>query len=429
MKTKRNAWLPDFGLKGWGIVILAFAFYYIGQGVFDSGLNTVLAIYNKAYGWSNTFIASIVTLGGWLSIIAMAVFGAICKKKGAKYVSIMGMLGVALFFGVLGVSKSLPGFVVGVLGYLFCAAAFQTIGVGQFGANWFPKKTGLYMGIATMGLTAAAATINPIMGSVMGSKGIPFFMYSAAVICVVVAVIMLLFVKNYPEEAGAYPDNDKSISREELEKEAQVLEEHRKNNKVPLKKILTSKSTWQIGIGWSIPMMAAVGIVGQLGFALMDYGHDFMFGIMLLSTVWPLGIIGSYLCGVIDDKYGTKPASLIVVALELIGTLIIILFGTSKIASAIGVGVLLFAISGVTNTTVSMSTTVFGRKNFENYYPVVAVMYKVIVSAGVTIMALIAAKVSYKWAFGAIIIICIIYLAIMATTSDKCISDNNDQLS
>jgi sugar phosphate permease len=351
-------------------------------------------------------------------------FGAVCKKKGAKFISITGLLGAVLFFLLLAVAKTFPLFSAGIIGFLFCATGFMFIGVGQFGANWFPRKTGLYMGIATCGMTAGAATVNLIVLNVAAKSGISTFMFGAAIVCVVVAVIVGFFIHNYPEEVGCYPDNDKRFSREEIEREKKELDEYRKNSPWTLKKVLTTKETWLVGIGWSIPMMVASGIIGQIGFALQEYGHDFMFGIMLLSGVWPVGLVGSYLAGVVDDKFGTKVASLLVIAGESIGIILILLFGANSIIAALGTALMMFSIAGVTNITVSMSTTVFGRRDFENFWPTVSTLYKIIMCSGVTVIALIAGALNYRWAYGAGLALCVITFIIMLCTTGKCITDD-----
>lgn len=423
-KRKRNALLPDFGARGWGIVLLAAVFYYVGNSIFDAGLNSVMSVYTGMYGWTTLQITSIVTIGGWIAVLGIILFGMLCKKKGVKITSTIGLFGGAIFLALLAVVKTYVGFAIGVIGFLFCATGFMIIGVGQYGANWFPRKTGLYMGLATCGMTAGAATINLIVLKVAATSGISTFMWAGAISCAVVGVIVALFTHDYPEQIGCYPDNDKSISREQLDKEAQEMTEYKKNSPWTLKKVLRTKETWLVGIGWSIPMMASSGIIGHMGYIMVEYGHDFMFGITLLSVTWPIGLICSYLAGVIDDKWGTKKASIIVVALEVVGALLILFFGESAACAAVGASMMLGACAGVTNITVSMSTTVFGRRDFENFWPTISTIYKIIVAAGVTVIAAIAAATNYHIAFGVVLALCALSIIIMLCTTDKCITED-----
>jgi predicted MFS family arabinose efflux permease len=421
--NKLSNYVPTFGLKGWGIAFLSICFYYFYLGgVFDVGLNTLVGVYNEQYGWSITQIMFFVSLGGWLAILGIVIFGALCKKKGAKFVSIIGLFLVAISFLIVAFSKSLPVFAFGLVMNFVCATSYGVVGVGQFGANWFPRTKGMYMGIATMGITLASATINLIMHALIPRVGVSGFMIVCAVACVVIAGLVAL-VKNYPEEAGAFPDNDKAVSRAELDAAVQAAAEYRKNSPWNLKKVLATPETWKLSIGWGIPMLASTGVMAQLVPLLITFGHDPMFGIMLLSTMWPAGVLGNYLTGVVDQRFGTKAASVLVVFLEALAAFLMLAFGVNAVVVSIATGLFMFAISGCTNISMSMTATVFGRNDFENAWPAISVISKIIMASGVVIVALIAEKASYSVSFVAIIGMVIVALIIMLCTKNKCITN------
>jgi predicted MFS family arabinose efflux permease len=171
-------------------------------------------------------------------------------------------------------------------------------------------------------------------------------------------------------------------------------------------------------------MLASTGVMGQLVPLLITYGHDPMFGIMLLSTMWPCGVLGNYLAGVIDQRFGTKAASLMVVFLEAFAAFLMLAVGTNAVVVAIATGLFMFAISGCTNISMSMTTTVFGRNDFENAWPAVSVISKILMSSGVVIVALIAEKASYSASFMAVIGMVIVALIIMLCTRNKCITSS-----
>ena len=51
-----------------------------------------------------------------------------------------------------------------------------------------------------------------------GSRGLEKVYTTYAIVAAVFAVIAFAFIRDYPEQAGAYPDNDKSYSKEEADK-------------------------------------------------------------------------------------------------------------------------------------------------------------------------------------------------------------------
>jgi predicted MFS family arabinose efflux permease len=284
----------------------------------------------------------------------------------------------------------------------------------------------MYMGMVTMGITAGSATINLVMNTLFPKIGVSGFMYLFAGIAVVL-IVLVLFSKNTPEEAGAYPDNDKSMTREKVLELRRMAEEYKKRSPWTTRKVLKTKQTWFVAIGWGLPMMAAVGVMTNLVGTIASYGHDYMYGITLLSTMWPAGVLGNYLGGVVDEKFGTKTATLMVVALELVGAFITLVFGADKILVAVGVALFMFAISACTNVCMSMTATVYGREDFENAWPVVQVIFRIIQVSGVLFIASIAEGISYKAALmGVIIIVAIGGVIVMLTSSEQIGSHMDD---
>jgi MFS family permease len=421
--TKRNAWIPNFGAKGWGVTFTCILFYFL-YVYWTATSNTLYGIFEESYGWSMTEVSFAISLGGWFSVASVALFGAISKKTGAKIVSLIGLLGCALSFVLIALTSSLLVFTIGVVLFFVFMAAFAIIGLGTLGSSWFPRTKGVFMGIATLGMTIGTAALNPILLALVPAVGLAGFFFISAAFCAVTAILVAVLVKNNPEEAGAYPDNDTSVSREDLSKEFQLAADYKKNSPWKLSKVLATPQTWLIGIGWGITMMVANGIMAMFVPTIASFGHDFMLGVILLSSMWPVGLIGHYLIGVIDLKIGTKKTTIIVVIIEALAGAIIFFLGTSEVACAIGAGMFMFAISGNANVCMSMTTTVFGRQDFENAWPAIQVIYSVLSFAGVVILALFAGAFGQQSVLLVSSIFCIVALVPIALCSSKQIASN-----
>lgn len=416
---QKKVWIPDFGTKGWTVTLFGVCYYFLYMSVFDTGLNTLFPAYNQAFGWSVTEMSSVVAVGGWLAIVGIAVFGAIAKRKGAKFTTLLGLAGVVVSFVIVAVAQNFVVFSIGLILYFVFAVAFGVIGVGQLGASWFPTRKGMYMGITTFGITVASATINLIMQAMIPTLGLTGFFLVFAGITAAIAALTAVLVKNTPEEAGAFPDNDKSMTTEKVMASYAEAEEYRKQSPWTLKKVLSTPQTWLIGIGLGIPMMCGVGIMTHLVEMLASFGHDPMFGVILLSTVWPVGLLAHYLIAVVDGKFGTKTAVFVVLGLMVLGALAIMLFGANSALATIGVALFLFAISGNLNVCMSMTTSVFGRHDFENAWPSVSVIYKVCQSAGVLVIALIAAAAGYVAALISVVGFLVVAAVLIASIAHK----------
>lgn len=386
---KFNAWLPNFGAKGWGITMVCFMFYFF-YAFWNGGTNTLFPIFTEQHGWQTTDMSFVVTVGGWVSLIGIVAFGALLRKAGAKIVCAIGLFGSAVAFVLLAVMDSFAMYVAALILFYVSMVAYGTVGVGALGSNWFPRTKGAFMGIATIGMTLSTALCNPLILAFDSSPwGVSGFFVLGAVVLVALAVITLVFVKNNPEEAGAYPDNDKSLTREELDREFAAVREYKKNSPWTTARVLKTPQTWLIAIGLGIVGLVASGLMALLVPVLMAFGHDELFGVTLLSTMWPVGLLGHYLIGVLDYKLGSKKTTMVVICVLALAGLFVFVGGENGVVCAVGTAMLMFAMSGGANMIMSLTTSIFGREDFETAYPVVQVIYSVLGFTGISVMALV----------------------------------------
>ena len=414
-QKKFNAWLPNFGAKGWGITIACFVFFYF-YSFWNAATNTLFSLYTDMYGWQQTDMSYVITIAGWISLIAVVLFGTLGSKIGAKMVSVIGLAGSAVGFAILAVANTFELFCAGVVVFNFAMVAYATIGVGLLGSSWFPRTKGAFMGIATMGMTISSATLNPIIlafaGSAMGVSG---FFWAMAAAVAVTAVLVLLFVKNNPEEAGAYPDNDQTVSREELQAEFEAAMAYKKTSPWTTARVLKTPQTWLIGLGTGLPMMVGAGTIALLVPTLASYGQDAMFGVTLLSSMWPIGLLGHYLIGVIDQKIGTKKTTLVVITVLGLGGLLVRLGGANAIVCAVATGMFMFGLSGAANVCMSLTASIYGRADFDTAYTPIQVIFNVLNFAGVSVMSTVSAAFGAQNVMLAVFIICIIaYIPVVA---------------
>jgi MFS family permease len=418
-QQRRNAWLPDFGTKGWGITAFGLFFFYWCFSIFDVGMNSLYTLFEEAHGWTQVQMALSVSVGGWCSLPAIAAFGALCKAKGAKLTSIVGLAGAAVAFAIIAVAPTFIVFAVGMVLFWVSAVGFGVIGVGQFGSQWFPTRKGMYMGMTTMGVTLGSITINPIILGLVPRVGLSGLFWVCSGATVVLLVCVALFAKNNPEEAGAYPDNDKSMTKEKVQAIFAQAEEYKKNSPWTLGKVLSNRNTWLLGIGLGIPMMAATGLMNNLVPILASFGHDPMWAVMLLSTCWPAGVLGNYLIGVFDEKFGTKPAIYVVLGALMVACLIVEFFATSPVLVVVGIALFMFAISGNSNICVSMTVSVFGRHDFDNAYPSVATIYRFCQVSGISLIAIIFTSYGPLATVGALIGLIVVAAILVTFISNK----------
>ena len=406
----------NYGFRGWLLVIYqAIAFI-----VFCTFPNWPMNILGDFYGGAQSLstIYTICTLIAIAVQLIIAVF-FIRKIQNAKIFScVLGIIAIILAFCVMVIPPSMLTFFKITWGAeIIFVALWCTFSIGILVGQWFPRKKGAVMGIATL----ACPITNGLAGNfanrvfkfeepdVFGAF-LPYF-----ILGVIAILICIIFLKSYPEECGGYRDNDKSITPE-IAKATMVAEiEAKKSSAWTIGHVLKSRDFWLMVIPMGAMLMCAVGfatqthsILGTAGDALDKFGG--FAGVMLLFCIF--GIVGSYLLGIIDTKIGTKKAILIsIVFMILSGIVGMIPNVTCLVISVIFIGIFQGAAS---NFTVSAAAQYWRREDFQSVFTCVNPIANVIQALGPMLIATLLVTKSltsvyiFIFAFGIISLVCML---------------------
>lgn len=413
------------GAKGWGICLAAMAYYFIAGSVMDTGMNALFSVY-ELQGFSRTAISAVMTVGGWLSIASIVAFGAMSRKLGVCATTVVGLLGTAASFALLAFANDFLLFAAGVIGFYVFSVAYGVVAIGSLGANWFPKKKGMYMAIATMGTTLGSASMSAIMFGLVGSIGLRAMWLSFAAVCAALAAATGMFVKNNPEEAGAFPDNDRGESPDIARAALAAVERYKARSEWKPRRLLHSRTAWTLALGWSIPQLAAMGFLIHMTGILQAFGHDVMFGIALLGAMWPFGLLAHYLCGVCDRAFGTKKTSIGVCCVLICGAALL-LNAANPLCAALGVGIYMAGVSANMNVFMSMTMTIYGRYDFEAVWPPLNVISQFVLRCGAVVVAAIGEAIGFTNVPWFMIGCTALAIAVMAATSDAFIGGGPDE--
>ena len=203
---------------------------------------------------------------------------------------------------------------------------------------WFPHKKGLALGWASMGLPICTATIILILNAI-GNPQTAYIIIGIA--CFVVAVLSIFWAKDTPEEVGATPDNE------------------------PIEHFVTK--------------LIMVGTAPTLA-------------VTMLTVAAIVGIVGSYIWGWLDQKFGTKNASLIYGVWYLIALLLMIFQNGSMILIGLATFFVGFGIGGIGNLIPSIIGTCFGRFGFIQANRIIAPVNTAVRSTALIIIGIIGVE-------------------------------------
>lgn len=351
----------NFGAKGWWIVFYSFICFYLYGACTNSSLNTVIPMQSAKFGWDAASLLSWSTPAGLIALVVCLFFGRMVAKKGLVRTQIVILILAGLSMIWWGSVTTFNGYVISLVVMVCLMNAIQLVGGNLLITNWFPKKKGIAIGWATMGLNISSATVVIILMFLVGILGgIKGALIAFGCCFFVLAIITGLFLKDYPEQMGAYPDNNPNEARRT---------DMKLSTGWTAKLVLKEKQTWTMGIANGLYGMITIGFVSQLIPTLLQRGIPIKEALMMMTISSLFGVVGSYTCGYLDQKFGAHRSAVIYGIWVMVGIVFFMLPG--KTALWIFVFMLGFSLGGSNNYPPSMTAQMFGRDGAIVAFPII----------------------------------------------------------
>lgn len=363
----------NFGVKGW--ILLAYQFVgFVAYTVFTNFPMNMLA---DLFGGAQK-LSSLYTTGAVIAIIIQLILSAfIGRIKSIKWVgAIFGIITMIFALCIMVINPLMNPSLMGAwqgcyLMICIFAPMWGTFTISTLVGQWFPTKKGTFMGIATI----AFPIVNGLMGSfahaVFGG-GMPnvFGAYLPYyIIILVIFVLGLIVLKDYPEQCGAYRDNNKDITPEIANAMLAQEIENKRTSVWKTGKTMTNRDYWFVTVACGLLLMFSVGTMTQTASIIGSYGAEMdkfggFAGVMVLIMIF--GIIGSIVIGFIDTAIGTKKAMIISCVIMLLSGIC----GMMGNATATVAALILLAIfmGASSNFTVSAAAQYWRREDFTSIF-------------------------------------------------------------
>ena len=432
--------VKGFGFRGWMLIIYQAIAYIAFQCFTQYPLNILADFYGGAQKVSGIY--SVCAIVGIL--IQIILVSWISKMKSIKaFATILGAVTMVLAFIVMTAAPS-PLWYGAYAVINVVAVLYSTLALGLLVGQWFPTRKGTVMGIATLAFPIANGLLGPFAGSVFGTLGmaeamgqmpviyglggaigkafLPFFIVS-----LVGWLVGVVFIKDYPEQVGAYRDNDKSLTPEIANAMMMAEVENKKTSVWNYINTIRCKEFWFGTITCGFLLSCAFGLMSQSRTIInVGIGEDKYSMVMALVCVF--GCIGSFVIGLIDTKIGTKKAMIISCILMIIaGALGLLGNGTALIVAMVFVALFMGAAS---NFGVSLAAQYWRREDFGRVFALSSPIGSAISSASPAIIAgLLFGATGYKGHAGAFtfVLVCgviaLILMLIYKPASIKALDD------
>ena len=401
-----------------GILFLACACVNAGM------TNTILPRICQLRGWEYADVLPFMSYGGYIGAAATLFFAQLVVRRGPKFVTALGLVLGGLCLALYGYTTVFGVFVLCVIGNRVFSCAYQQAGCTALLNNWFPRKKGVVLGWATMGIILSDVIWSPYIPRAIAAIGAPGTMAVVGAVFLLLALFTVLYVKNIPEEAGCCPDND-SAGLRDLEAGRAAMKAYR--SPFTWGRLIRTPQAWQIGLTWGLLWMIAVAFVSQLVNRCISIGYTPDFAVRVLQVTSIIGLFGSWLFGWIDTKMGTRRATILYAAAITVFFAIGLLQPLGVPFVWISASGIMACVGGIANLSPSMVGTVFGRWDFAAANRLISPIIMA-VSSSAFLLASICLKSSwgYNGMYAACAGIAVLCLVSVIFTRDRMIGADNE---
>ena len=416
---KKSNW--NLGKKGWFIILLSFLSIYINSAMTSDSLNVTIAAFAER-GLNASILYSLSTVATVCAVIGSMIFGKVMQMKTVRMVWGISMLITVPFAILWGNAHSIA---VYTIAYLVCYVA-TTLSATLFGyqiiANWYPKKRGLAMGLITAGYPLSAATTSAIGSMLITKGGLNSFYLFMAIFAGIVGIIVLAYVRDFPEEKGAYPDNNDAFDFETAKKEHEANLQYMATSKWTIKKVLVTGRMWQLWFSIDILGFLAMGIMSNFVNKFLEYQYQIPEILMMLAIAGIIAVPGSVFVGWLDLKIGTKKACIITYLLGIFA----IAFNLTHVhvLHYISLPILALMLGGASNFLVSCTSAIWGRYDFQNAFRVIQPLNSIMTGIGITVVGVVGTKINYTASYITLLVMAIAGFIVFLTLKVSPIDDS-----
>lgn len=423
-KDNRNS-VVDFGVQGWFHIIYMLLMFWFYVGMINDGSNNIAGSIAETMLGDSSMAGTISTcnsIAGILGVLLFIVIGVLNRKIGPRYMSgINCIIAGCTYIGVL----NAPNTVVYTIMMAITCGTIMSAGYlcgGVLVANWFPKKKGIVMGYTTMGHNLATALFVPLILFLVAKLGVHHACYPISIGCIVLGVVGLLFVRDTPFERNYYPDN---VSKEIYDKYYDTeddAEGGEKDGGWTTGKLLKNGQVWICAICTGVFQICSVGTMSQMiNRTTNGFGFSTTVAASIMSACAIVGVVGSFLIGVLDQKIGTKKAMIFfgcwyACALLCNFTNTMPGFWISIVMIGIGIG-------GSANFTTSLPASVFGRQGFDKVnsvlFPIQGIITALTFAINGAVMNMTGGNVRYAYIIDACLALINVLLIVVFVKDHK----------
>lgn len=344
---------------GWYIVAMALFANFMSVGTNFYIFNAFMEPLCGQRGWTRTDINVALMIGTFVGFLGQVVYGTLVMRIGPRSLMTFGAVLAGVSFIFLGRAGQLWTFYALYVLLFMGNGALGGIVANTAVNNWFVRKRGSALGMATAGVSLSGAVI-PFLALILLEKtGLVGSFFWIGLALILTSPLTALIIRNRPEDHGMHPDGlapGPSAGAGEGQEEAD-------SGVWSAGQVFRSGAFWKVSMAFGLTMIGVVGVMSQLKPRFSDIGFDSRTAMAMMSVTALLGTFGKYFWGMICDRFDPRRVVAVLMAGNALG-LGLALWQGSMAALVLFIVVFGFAMGGVMSTFPVIIADLFGRESF-----------------------------------------------------------------
>lgn len=345
---------PPF--HGWRIVAVAFFVDFIAVGFFFYSYGVFFKALAAEFGGARLDVSVGLTLVNVVGGLLAPFIGRALDRYAIKYVILAGTLSMSVGFLLLaGIAARWQFYLILATLVGFGLNSMGGLATAKLVANWFDRRRGMALGVATMGISlsgVAMPLISAWLIDAVGWRG--GFLTFGAFTALFVLPVVARFVVSSPEDLGQSPDGDPPLPDGTTP---------RARPQASSAALLRTHNFWMITLCIGLLFCVMGATLTHMVPRVTDMGYTVVQAAPVLSFGAAAGVLGKVVFGWVVDRLDPRLAILAAIGSQFLGQVGMLAFD-GYFAFAAAATVFGFGMGGVVPLHGAIAGIAFGRENF-----------------------------------------------------------------
>ena len=357
---------------GWKLGFLAMLGNLLIQGGAVYLMNVFTQPFSDLYGWSRGDVTLALGIGSFCGMIAAPLLASLSMRVGLRKVMLAGAILGSYNLFLLGWFDELWLFTLNLCLLWISSQACGGVIANALMSNWFIKHRGKAFGLVNFGTSFSGAVL-PFSALLLINA---FTVQTATAMLGALAFIILVpasffMVRDTPEEMGLSPDGKPQDGGQHSDVQERTHGEEVLHQPPTMGELLRNPLVYRIGIAFTLAILAAAGITGQLKPRFSDLGYGDFAATAFMSLTCVFIASGKYIWGWVCDKLTALRTAKIMFVFCFFAFLLAFLpaniFTVGLFSVICGI-----AVGGPWTVLAAVVAEVYGGKNFMAAYRVIS---------------------------------------------------------